>query len=144
MVVCWFQFVCRTFLFCEQNELFLMAKSDKTFHIADHHVRLCVSIFEISKIIFVCLYLCIALLRGAGGTVVMHVSLTTVTSIRFRPRAVIWLKLPLSHVRRVLSSLTLPSIAGFLRVFPFPPVLTVDPWGVALAGSSKENSSGSW
>ena len=27
--------------------------------------------------------------RGAGGTAVVHVSLTTVTRVRFRPRAVI-------------------------------------------------------
>ena len=40
----------------------------------------------------------------AGGTVVVHVSLTTVTRVRFRLRAVIWLKLLWSHVRRVLSS----------------------------------------
>ena len=38
-------------------------------------------------------------------------------------------------VRIVLSSLTLPSIAGFLWVFRFPPVVTLDPWGVALTGT---------
>ena len=74
------------------------------------------------------------LLWGAGGTVVVHVSLTTVTGVRFRLRAVIWLKLPWWHVRRMLSSLTLPSITGFLRVVRFPPVLTLDSWGVALQG----------
>ena len=71
---------------------------------------------------------------GGGGTVVVHVSLTNVTRVRFRLRAVIRLKLPWSHVRRVLSSLTLPSIAGFLRVVRFPSVVTLDPWEVALTG----------
>ena len=64
---------------------------------------------------------------------VLHVSLTTVTRVRFRLRKVIGLKLPLSHVRRVLSSLTLPSITGFLRVLRFFPVVTLDP-RVALTG----------
>ena len=58
----------------------------------------------------------------AGGTVIMYVSLATVTRVRFRLHAVIRLKFPWSHVRRVLSNLTLPSIAGFLRVLRFPPV----------------------
>ena len=71
---------------------------------------------------------------GVGGAVVVHVSLTTVTRVRFWLRVVIWLKLPWSHVRRVLSSLTLPIIAGFLRVLRFPPVVTLDPWRVALTG----------
>ena len=43
------------------------------------------------KLIFCC----------ASGTVLVHVFLTT--GVRFRPFAVIWLKLPCSHVRRVLS-----------------------------------------
>ena len=51
---------------------------------------------------------------------------------RFCLRAVIWLKLPWSHVRRVMSSLSLPSIAGFLRVLRFPRVVTLDPRRVAL------------
>ena len=46
----------------------------------------------------------------------------------------IWLKLPWSHVRKVLFSLNLPSVAGFLWVFWFPLVVTLDPWGVALSG----------
>ena len=71
---------------------------------------------------------------GAGGPMVVQVSLTTVTRIRFRLGAIIWLKLPLSHVRRVLFSLTLPSIAGFLRVFRFPPVVTLNSWMVASTG----------
>ena len=62
-----------------------------------------------------------------GAKVAVHVSLTTVTRIRFRPRAVISLKLPWSHVRRVLSSLTPLIIACFLRVFRFPPAITLDP-----------------
>ena len=37
-------------------------------------------------------------------------------------------------MRRVLSSWTLPSITGFLRVLQFPPVVNVDPSGVALTG----------
>ena len=72
--------------------------------------------------------------RVAGGTVIVHMSFTTVTRVRFLLHAVIWLKLPLSHVRRVLSSLSLPIIAGFLQVLRFPPVVTLDPWGVALTG----------
>ena len=71
-------------------------------------------------------------LKGAGGTVVVHASLTTVTKVRFQLCAVIWLKLPWSHVRKVLSNLTLPSIAGFLRVLRFPPVVTPNPWGMVL------------
>ena len=67
-------------------------------------------------------------LWDAGGTVAVHVSLTTVIRVRFQLRAVIWLKLPWSHVRRVLSSLSLQSIAGFLRVLRFPPVVTLGPW----------------
>ena len=51
--------------------------------------------------------------EGAGGTVVVHVSLTTDQG--------------LSHVRRVFSSLTLPPIAGFLCVLRFSPVVTLDP-----------------
>ena len=72
--------------------------------------------------------------RGTGGTVVAHVGVTTVTWARFLPRAVILLKLPWLHVRRVLFSLTLPSMAGFLRVLRFPPVVTLDPKGVTLTG----------
>ena len=71
---------------------------------------------------------------GAGGTVLVHVSLTTVTWVRFRQHAVMWLKLPWSRVSRALSSLTLPSIAGFLRVLRFPLVVILDRGGVALAG----------
>ena len=66
-------------------------------------------------------------LVGIGGTLVVQVSLTTVTRIRFWLQNVIWLKLTLSHVRRVLSSVTLPSIAGFLRIPWFLPVQTLDP-----------------
>ena len=94
--------------------------------------------------ICICIYTCFVIvwqmrtkileLWGAGGTVVVHVSLATLTCVRFRLHAVIWLKLPWSHMRRVLSSLTLPSTAGFLRVLQFPPVVTLDPWGVALTG----------
>ena len=57
---------------------------------------------------------------------VAHVSLSTVTRVRFRLREVIRLKLPFSDVRKVLSSLTLLSIAGFLKVLRFPPVVTMD------------------
>ena len=71
---------------------------------------------------------------GSGGTVVVHVSFITVIRVWFRLPAVIWLKLPWSHVRRVLSSLSPPSIAGFIRVLRFPPVLTLDLSGVALTG----------
>ena len=67
-----------------------------------------------------------------GGTVVVHVSLTTVTRVPFWLHAIIWLKLPWSHVSRVLSSLTLPSTTGFLWVLWFPPVVTLDPLGVAF------------
>ena len=87
---------------------------------------------------FICLQVNIHLFiirsGDAGGTVVVHVSLTTVARVRFRLCAVNSLKLPLSHVRRVLSSLTLPSIAGFLRVLRFPPAVTLDPLWVALTG----------
>ena len=62
----------------------------------------------------------------AGGTVVVHVSFTTVTWVRFRLRAATRLKLSLSHVRRVLSSLTLPSIGAFLRILRFPTVVTLE------------------
>ena len=62
------------------------------------------------------------------GTVVVHLSLTSVTEVRLRLLAVISLQLPLSHVRQ----LSQPIIAGFLRVFRFPPVVTLDPLGVAL------------
>ena len=40
---------------------------------------------------------------GVGGTVVVRVFLTAVTKVPFRLRAVIWLKLHLLHVRRVLA-----------------------------------------
>ena len=79
-------------------------------------------------------YLHDSICGGSGGTVVVHTYLTTVIGLRFLLRAVVWLKLPLSHVTRVLSTLTLPSIAGFLRVLRFPPVVTLDPWGLALTG----------
>ena len=68
-------------------------------------------------------------LSFGSDIVVVHVSLTTVTWVRFRLHAIIKLKLPQSHVRRVLSSLTLPSIAGFLWVLRFPPVVTMYPRG---------------
>ena len=71
---------------------------------------------------------------GCWWLVVVYVSLTTVTRIWFRLRAVLWLKLHWLHVRRVLSSLTPPSIAGFFRVLWFPRVVTLDPWGVAFNG----------
>ena len=67
-------------------------------------------------------------------TMVVHVSLTTVTRVRFRLHAAIWLKLPWPHVRKVLSSLTLPNIAGFLRVLLFSLVVTLDPRRMALTG----------
>ena len=35
---------------------------------------------------------------------------------------------------RVMSSLSLPDVAGFLRVLRFPPVVTLDPKEVALTG----------
>ena len=72
--------------------------------------------------------------RGTAVTVVVHMSLTTVNSVRFQLGAVIWLNLPWSHVRKMLSILTLPNIADFLRVLRFPPVVTLAPWGVALTG----------
>ena len=65
---------------------------------------------------------------------VLHMSHTTVTRVRFLLRAVIWLKVPWSHLRRVLSSSTLPSIASFLQVLRFPPVVIMDPWGVTIPG----------
>ena len=77
---------------------------------------------------------------SAGATVVEHVSLPTVIRLRFRLRAVTWLKLPLSHVIRVLSSLTLPRIAGFLRILQFPSVVTLGPLGVALTGPLKRRA----
>ena len=64
----------------------------------------------------------------SGSARVSH----TATWVRFLHCAVICIKLPLSHVTGVLFSLTLPSIAGFVRVLRFPPVVTLDPWGVAL------------
>ena len=73
-------------------------------------------------------------LWGTGGTVVVHVSFNTVTRVRSRLRAVIWLKLPWSHVRRVLSIFKQSSITGVLQVLRFPPVVTLDTWGVALTG----------
>ena len=63
---------------------------------------------------------CIRMAGSAGGAVNVRVCLTTVTLFPSRPRAVIELKLPWSHVRRVLSSLTLLNIAGFLRILRFP------------------------
>ena len=45
------------------------------------------------------------------GSVVVHVSLITVTWVRFSLRAVIWLQLPWSHVKRVLFSLNLYQIS---------------------------------
>ena len=56
-----------------------------------------------------------------SSTVVMHVS-HHCEYIRFRLRGVIW-----SYVRGVLSSLTLPSVADFLRELRFPPVVILDP-----------------
>ena len=70
------------------------------------------------------------LLGGAGGIVVVHVSLTTVTRVRIRFCAVIGLKLSLSYERRVLCSSTLPSITGFHGY----PSVSLDRWGVALTG----------
>ena len=69
--------------------------------------------------------------RGAGGISAVHKSLTTVTRVQFRLRAVIWFKLPWPRLRRVLSSLSQPSTGGFIRI---PPVVTLYPWGVALTG----------
>ena len=69
-----------------------------------------------------------------NGILLVVISLTTVIRIGFRLRAVIWLELPWSHVRRVMSSLNLLSIVGFLRVLRFPPVVTLDPWGITLTG----------
>ena len=47
--------------------------------------------------------------------------------LRFQLSTVIWLKLLWLHVRKVLSSLTLRSIAGFLRVLRFPPAVKLNP-----------------
>ena len=70
--------------------------------------------------------------RGAGGTVVVHLSLTTAVKVQFR------------HVRRVLSSLPLPNIEGFLRVLRFPSVVTLGQWGVALTGLLGGNNFDDW
>ena len=66
------------------------------------------------------------------GTLAVHVSLTSVTRVRPRIHAVICLKLSGSHLRRVLLNLSLPSIAGFLRVLRYPPTVTLNPWEVDL------------
>ena len=58
---------------------------------------------------------------------VVHVSLTAVTKVGFSLCVVIRLELPLSTLRRVLSSLTLPNITGVLWTLCFPPVVTVNP-----------------
>ena len=50
-LVCRFQFVCNTSIFCEQNELFWEENQTKTFQIADPHFRLYISVYEINKII---------------------------------------------------------------------------------------------
>ena len=68
--------------------------------------------------------------------VIVHMSLTTVT----RLHVVIWLKLPWSCVRRVFSSLLLPSISGFS---PYTPVSSCDNTGLMKGGpycTSRENS----
>ena len=59
----------------------------------------------------------------------LHLFLVTVIRVLFHLHAVIWLKLPWSHVNRLLSCLTLPSITGFLRVLWFSSAVTLDPWG---------------
>ena len=74
---------------------------------------------------------------GVGGAVVVQVSLTTATRGGFRLRSAISLKLSLLHLRSVLSNLTLPSIPSFPRILRFPPVVTLDPRGVALTGPLK-------
>ena len=68
----------------------------------------------------------------AGSTVIVHVSHTTVTRVPFWLHAIIWLKLPWAHVSKVLSSLTLPSTTGFLRILWFRPVVTLDLGGWPL------------
>ena len=114
---------------------------ERTFHFSIEY-----SLYMFTFRVFFCSFF--SLLSGRGSGVFhsrlgrqftslrhwVHVSLATVTRVRFWLRAVIWLKSPWSYVRRVLSSLTLPNIAGFLRVLRFPPVVTLDPWGVALTG----------
>ena len=43
--------ICRTFIFCEQNELFWEQNQTKTFQMADPLFRLYVSVYEINKVI---------------------------------------------------------------------------------------------
>ena len=49
VAVCWFQFVCRTFIFCEQNELFWEQNQIKTCQMADPHFRVYVGVMKYSR-----------------------------------------------------------------------------------------------
>ena len=70
----------------------------------------------------------------ATNIIVLQITFSQTTVHEINTFLHFWLKLPWSHVRRVLSSLTLPRITGFLRVLQYPPVVTMGPWGVALTG----------
>ena len=82
--------------------------------------------------------------RGCSWHSGSRMSLTTATTVRFHLHRVIWSKLPLSHVRRVLSNLTLPSIIGCLRVLRFPPLVILNPMRGGRYWTSREDSLGSW
>ena len=73
-------------------------------------------------------------LWGAGGKVVVHVCLTTVTRVRFRLCAVKWLKLPWSHVIGLVQF----DFTKHRRFSPGSPVSscsnTLDLWGMTLTG----------
>ena len=62
--------------------------------------------------------------KGFGVTVVVHASLSP---------SLLGLSSVL-HEKRMLSSLAVSSITGFLLVLRIPPVVTQDPCGVALTG----------
>ena len=72
------------------------------------------------------------ILQGAGSFVIIHVFLTAVTRVRLWLDAVVWSYF--GRNREESCPLLLWSIARFLRVLRFTPVVTMDPWGVALTG----------
>ena len=51
VTVCWFQFACRTFIFCGQNELSWKRDQTKTYQMVGPSFKWHVSVYDINKII---------------------------------------------------------------------------------------------
>ena len=84
------------------------------------------------------------LFGSAGGTVVVHVSLTTVTRVWFRPRAVIWLKVTLVTCEKSVVQFDSTKHRRFSPGTPVSSCHNTGPMRVGPYWTSRENNLVSW